>query len=351
MLDRRIPLTLLTGFLGSGKTTLLNQVLGHPDMRETAVIINEVGEVGLDHLLVKEVKDDVLLLDSGCLCCTVRSDLVDALRQLHQQRDNGSIPEFKRIVIETTGLADPAPILNTLFNDGAVADDYRLDAVVTVVDAVFGLRQIHGQVEARKQAALADVLLLTKTDLAAPEEVFALESQLTELSPGAQQHRVLPGASNPQLLFGRGMLDDAGKRLQLEQWLGLKRFRPVGKAAGLLQAGLMADHEGDIRSFCITYDQPVPWLELRTALEVLAAYRGEQLLRVKGIVHAVGELQPFAIHGVQHTLYPTVPLRREQVAGMQTQLVFIVRGMEPAFVQQTLDNFIATAEQGAARPD
>jgi G3E family GTPase len=158
-----------------------------------------------------------------------RSDLVEALQQLHQQRSNGSIPEFKRIVIETTGLADPAPILNTLFNDSMVADDYRLDAVVTAVDAVFGLRQIHDQLEARKQAALA-------------------------------------------------------------------------------------------------------------------AYRGEQLLRVKGIVHAVGELQPFAIHGVQHTLYPTVPLSREQVTGMQTQLVFIVREMEPAFVQQTLDNFIATAE-------
>src|SRR5882724_6182849 len=197
----RIPVTLLTGFLGSGKTTVLNHVLKQPEMAATAVIINEFGEIGLDHLLVEKATDDVVMLQSGCLCCTIRGDIAETLVNLFVSRAKGSIPHFARAVIETTGLADPAPIIHALISDPIVAERYMLDGVVTTVDAVNGGATLDRQPEALKQAAVADRLLLTKTDLAEPGATAALQAQLAALNPAAEVSTVAQGVVDPAVLF------------------------------------------------------------------------------------------------------------------------------------------------------
>src|SRR5271165_7122617 len=214
-----IPVTLLTGFLGSGKTTVLNHVLKQPGMAEIAVIVNEFGEIGIDHLLVESATDDVVLLNSGCLCCTVRGDIVDTLLNLFVGRANGKVPHFSRVVIETTGLADPAPILHTLISDPLIAGRYTLDGVVATVDAVNGGATLDRQLEAVKQAAVADRLLLTKTDLAEPEARQRFEARLAALNPSAPIIPVAQGVVDPALLFNLGFVDPATKSVDVRRWL------------------------------------------------------------------------------------------------------------------------------------
>lgn len=215
-MDHRIPVTLLTGFLGSGKTTLLNRLLNHPGMKNTAVIINELGAAGLDHILARTVEDDhvadsTVLLSSGCLCCSLRGELAATMRDLYFKRTLMAIPEFDRLVIETTGMADPGPILAHLLNESVIQDNYRLDAVVVTIDAVYGPQQIEDHAEARKQAAVADVLLVTKTDLADHAQLTALSEKLSQLNPGAAQYHVLHGEINPTSVIDVGLFDAAGK--------------------------------------------------------------------------------------------------------------------------------------------
>src|SRR5712691_3791182 len=219
-----IPVTLLTGFLGSGKTTVLNHVLKEPGMAATAVIVNEFGEIGLDHLLVERSSEDVVLLNSGCLCCTVRGDIVDTLTSLFVDRVKGKVPFFTRVAIETTGLADPAPVLHTLMTDPVVAARYMLDGVVTTVDAVNGAATLDRQPEAIKQAAVADRLLLTKTDLAAPGTRQVIEDRLNRLNPGARIVAVAQGAVDPALLFDIGFYDAATKSVDVRRWLRDEAF-------------------------------------------------------------------------------------------------------------------------------
>ena len=207
--SERLPVSLVTGFLGSGKTTLLNRLLRHPGMADSAVIINEFGEVGLDHLLVEAVDGEVAVLASGCVCCTMRSDLEETLRGLLARRDRGEIPPFRRVLLETTGLADPAPIIQLLLNNPLLSHFVRLDTVVTTVDAVHGARQLDAQPEAVKQAALADRLLLTKTDIAANAAVTTLRARLSTLNPGADLMAVENGEIAPDRLFGAALFDPA----------------------------------------------------------------------------------------------------------------------------------------------
>jgi len=319
--SNRIPGTLITGFLGSGKTTLLNALLRHPGMRDTAVIVNEFGEVGLDHLLIETAFEDAVLLKSGCICCTTRGDLVDTLGDLYERRNRGSIPHFDRVVIETTGLADPAPILHMLMADAAVTERYRLDRVIATIDAVNAAHHLTHQYESAKQAAMADRLVLTKTDIAGSREIDAATMRLQALNPTAPILRAVNGAIDPALLFD-----------PIEG--GASRAETVAASNAHADHDHRHDHDGHdhehlhgIASWSLTYPGPVDRRRLGDWLEAVVSLRGPDLLRVKGIVEVEGRERPMVVHAVQHVLHPASELERWPGAVRGTRLVFITRNI------------------------
>jgi G3E family GTPase len=333
-----IPVTLLTGFLGSGKTTVLNHVLKQPDMAATAVIINEFGEIGLDHLLIERSSEDVVLLNSGCLCCTVRGDIVDTLTNLFVDRVKSKVPYFTRVAIETTGLADPAPILHTLMTDPIVAARYMLDGVVTTVDAVNGTGTLDNQSEAVKQAAVADRLLLTKTDLADSVARQNIEARLGTLNPSASIVPVAQGAVDPARLFNIGFYDPATKSVDVRRWLRDEAFE-----RGHVHEDEHPDvnrHDDRIRAFCITRERPISWAALSAWLDGLATMRGDDLLRLKAIV-ALSDRpdQPVVLHGVQHLFHPPVLLPEWPSEDRRTRMVFITRDLPREAIEATLAAF------------
>src|SRR5580692_820086 len=340
-----IPVTLLTGFLGSGKTTVLNHVLKQPDMAATAVVVNEFGEIGLDHLLVERSSEDVVLLNSGCLCCTVRGDIVDTLTNLFVDRVKGKVPFFIRVAIETTGLADPAPILHTLMTDPIVAARYMLDGVVTTVDAVNGAGTLDKQPEAVKQAAVADRLLLTKTDLADPAARQRIEERLKALNPSAVIVPVAQGAVDPARLFNIGFYDPATKSLDVRRWLRDEAFESDHAHHGHGHPDVNR-HDDRIRAFCITRERPISWAALSAWLDGLATMRGEDLLRLKAIV-ALSDRpdQPVVLHGVQHLFHPPVLLPEWWNEDHRTRIVFITRDLPKEAIEATLAAFEKAVEE------
>ncbi len=347
----RTPVTLLTGFLGSGKTTVLNHVLKQPEMAATAVIVNEFGEIGIDHLLVEKATDDIVLMQSGCLCCTIRGDIADTLVNLFVDRAKGRIPGFERVVIETTGLADPAPILHALMQDPIVAERYMVDGVVTTVDAVNGMGTLDAQVEAVKQVAVADRLLLTKCDVATLEQRQALEARLAALNPGAPLIEVTAGQIDPSFLFNLGLYDPTTKTVEVQRWLGDEAFAEEdddhdGHDHGRHHAHPDVNrHDAQISSFCITRDKPMSWTALSGWLDALTSMRGADLLRIKAIV-AIDERpgQPVVLHGVQHLFHPPVLLPEWPSDDHRTRIVFITRDLARETIEQSFAAFAEADE-------
>ena len=330
-MDKRIPVTLLTGFLGSGKTTLLNHLLNLPQMKDSAVIINELGTTGLDHILAtqvdsEQIADNTVLLSSGCVCCTLKNELADTMRDLFFKRALQAIPQFNHLVIETTGMADPGPILANLMNEPVIESVFRLDAVIVTIDSEYGLQQLNEHTEARKQAAVADVLLLTKTDLATSDQLSTLKEKLIAINPGATQHKIIHGDIDPYLIVDVGLFDPSGKHAEPQRWL-----REPGKVASMLKT----QHD-EISSFSVTLPSPLNWRDLKPVILKLCQNYGKGLLRLKGIIHAADLDHPLAIHAVHFTPYPPTELEGWTEDKPANRIVIIGKGLDEIAIRKTL---------------
>lgn len=323
------PVNLLTGFLGSGKTTLLKRLLSDPALSDTAVLINEFGEIGLDHDLVEQVDGDMVMLQSGCVCCTIRGDLAEALRALHERRERGEIPAFQRLVIESTGLADPFPILSTLKADSVLRHHFRPGNVITTVDAINGLGQLQRYAESSRQAVIADQLVITKTDMTNTADCDLLLAQLALLNPDAVVTVAADRDFHPASVLNE-TINLISNGLQSQS--GFYCDTP-----SVVENG----HSGDFRSFVVTVDQPVDWTAFGIWLSMLLNRHGEKVIRVKGILNLAGEDRPVAIHGVQHLVHPPVHMAGWPSDDRRSRLVFIVDGLETELIRQSFEAFTA----------
>jgi G3E family GTPase len=298
----RLPVSLITGFLGSGKTALLNRLLRFPEMARTAILINEFGDVALDQLFVEASDGEVAVLPNGCLCCDVRGDLEGAIGTLFGRRGRGDDPAFDRMLIETTGLADPAPIMQMLLNQPLIVENFRLDSVVTTVDTVHANRQLREHPEAVNQVVLADRLVVTKTDLADDAQLDGVVGALRQINAMAPVMYVPRSEVTPVDLFGADHVHASP-------------HAPIH------------DHLHGIDTFSLTCEQPVAWRAFADWLTTLKTRYADQLLRVKGILHVAGEDDPVAVHGVHHVFHPPIRLRQREPLGRQSRIVFITRDL------------------------
>jgi len=347
-----LPLSVLTGFLGSGKTTLLNQLLRDEALADTAVIVNEFGEIGLDHLLMETADEGIIEMSSGCLCCTIRGDLINTLEDLLRRRDNDRIKPFDRVVIETTGLADPAPILHTVMNHPYLVMRFRLDGVVTTVDAVNGMATLDAQVESVKQAAVADRIVVTKTDLCTGKEARAaldtLKQRLRALNPAAPLLDGARGEAVPAALFDAGLFNPETKTADVKRWLNEVAFEDDHDH----HHHDVNRHDASIKAFCMTTDRAISINSFNLFCELLRSAYGANLLRVKGIVKLEEEPErPVVVHGVQHVFHPPVRLEAWPDGDQRTRLVCIARDLPKRQIEELFTAFtepVAGAEMRAA---
>ena len=370
---RKIPVTIVTGFLGSGKTTLLNRLLKDPALSDTAVIINEFGEVSIDHLLVEQASEGVIELADGCLCCTVRGELVDTLADLIDRLQTGRIKALKRVIIETTGLADPAPVLHSIMGHPLLTQVFRLDGVLATVDAVNGMATLDNHEEAVKQAAMADRIILTKTDLPeAQAGLPALKARLRTLNPGADILEVGEERTGYAALFECGLYNPQTKSADVRRWLKAEAYEDEHHGHGHVcgpdcghdhhhhdhhhdhhnDQGYAHHHHHDdaIRSFSLRHDAPIPVSTFEMFLDLLRSTHGEKLLRMKGIVQIAEDPdRPVVIHGVQKIFHPPARLPQWPQGKRETLLVLIVKDLPEAYVRELFDAFLG--RPGLDRPD
>lgn len=336
-----IPVNVLTGFLGSGKTTLLQRLLDAPGMANTAVLINEFGDVSLDHLLLQNVDEETVILQSGCVCCTIRGDLSNAMRDLFNKRDRGEVPTFDRLVIETTGLADPGPIVSTVLADPVLRHHFRLGNVVTTVDGVNGAMHLADNPEPKRQAAAADHLVITKADIGDPDEINALRRALKRLNPSAEVHDGAKTDVRPDNLFRNDTYHSAGV---VPGWL---------TEADADEHGHESRHDAEIQSFTVIEETPLDWTAFGLWLSMLLNRHGENVLRVKGILNVLETTSPVIVNGVQYTVHPPAHLESWPSEDRRSRIVFIVRGLDPAAIKRSLAAFngLANTEVPAGKHD
>lgn len=347
---RPLPVAVLTGFLGSGKTSLLNTLLKDPLLANACVIINEFGEIGIDHLLVEKSDDNIVELSSGCLCCTIRGDLIDTISDLLARRDAGSIKAFDRIVIETTGLADPAPVLHALMRDDLLLQRLRLEGVITVVDGVNGWDTLDQHPEAVKQVAVADRIVLTKLDLLngleGEEKMFAIIGRMRKLNPGARLLTTHRGEANAERLFTMGLFDPATKSVNVRNWLADEAVHAQEHAHHHHD---ISRHDAHIRSFAFSDTRAISPQGLELFFELLSSYHGANMLRMKGLIKTSdAPTRPLAVHGVQHVFHPPVRLKEWPDGRAETRLVFIVKDIEKSEIEGLFKAFTDQISGGAA---
>lgn len=337
-----MPINILTGFLGSGKTTLLRKILKSPAFSDTAVIVNEIGEIGLDHLLLEEVEEGVLLLESGCICCTIRVDLQQTIRSLLARADEGSLPQFRRLVIETTGLADPAPIVSTIAADTIIRNHFRLGNIICTVDALNGTKTLQNQPEMTKQIAVADRIVMTKIDLAAPRQVEKLVTQVRALNPFAVLSQSSGKSLDADALVGGELADPEHRLAEVSNWT--KALARISSDSD----GHHAHHGPDqVQTFALVYETPIDWTAFGIWLTALLHVHGHNILRVKGILNVLDSDTPVVIHGVQHVVHAPMHLENWPDGDRTSRIIFIGRGIDEVIIRQSLAVFMNLAERTA----